>query len=136
MFYKETDVITSGLFEDENSIFVLVNDMNSGLAYLCDVDSDGLVHFNIGRSCMFDINSIQLDSLNIGTNENPKYLSISHDVTPEERKNCERILTKRKVVFVWSYENIPGLDRDIAEHHIPTYPEGRPIKQKLYRLRP
>ena len=72
MFYEETDVITSGLFEDENSIFVLVNDMNSGLAYLCDVDSDVLVHFNNDRSCMFDINSIQLDSLNMGTNENSK----------------------------------------------------------------
>ena len=72
VFYEETDVITFGLFEDENSIFVLVNDMNSGLAYLCDVDSDGLVHFNIDRSCMFDINSIQLDSLNMGTNENLK----------------------------------------------------------------
>ena len=31
---------------------------------------------------------------------------------------------------------MPGLDRDIAEHHIPTYPEVRPVKQKLRRLRP
>ena len=129
-------LITSGLFEDENSVFVLVNDMNSGLAYLCDIDSDGLMHFNIDCSCMFDINSIQLDSLNMGINKNPKYISISHDLTPEERKNFERILTKRKVVFAWSYEDMPGLDRDIAEHHIPIYPEARPIKQKLRRLRP
>ena len=28
-----------------------------------------------------------------------------------------------------------GLDRDITECHIPTYPEVRPIKQKLRRLR-
>ena len=34
VFYEKTDVITSGLFEDENSVFVLVNEMNSGLAYL------------------------------------------------------------------------------------------------------
>ena len=88
--------------------------MNSGLAYLYDVDPDGLVHFNIDRSCMFDINSIQLDSLHMGTNENPKYISISHDLTPEERKNFERILTKRKVVFAWSYEDMPGLDIDIT----------------------
>ena len=59
VFYEETDVITSGLFEDENSTFLLVNDMNSGLAYLCDVDSDGLVHFNIDHSCIFDINFIR-----------------------------------------------------------------------------
>ena len=48
---------------------------------------------------MFDINSIQLDSLNMGTNENPKYISISHDLTLDEREKFERILTKRKVVF-------------------------------------
>ena len=77
-------------------VFVLVNNMNSGLAYLCGLDSDGLVHFNTDRSCMFDINSIQLDSLNMGTNKNPKYISISYDLTPEERKFFERILTKKR----------------------------------------
>ena len=30
---------------------------------------------------------------------------------------------------------MPGLDRDIVEHHIPMYPEARPVKQKLRRLR-
>ena len=30
---------------------------------------------------------------------------------------------------------MPGLDRDIIEHHITTYQEARPIKQKLRRLR-
>ena len=109
--------------------------MNSSLAYLCDVDSDSFVHFNIDPSCMFDINSIQLDSLNMGTNEHPKNISISHDLTPEEREKFEKILIKRKVVFAWTYEDMPSLDKDIAEHHIPTYPEARPVKQKLRRLR-
>ena len=131
VFYKEIDVITFRLFEDENFVFVLVNDMNYGLAYLFDVDSDGLVHFNTDHSCMFDINSIQLDSLNMGTNENPKCISISYDLTLDERKNFERILTKRKVVFAWSYEDMPSLDRDITEHYILTYPEARLVKQKL-----
>ena len=72
----------------------------------------------------------------MGTNEKSKCISISHDLTPDERKNFQRILTKRKVVFAWSYEDMPGLDRDIAEHHIPIYPEARPVKQKLRRLRP
>ena len=80
------------------------------------------MYFNIDRSCMFNINSIQLDSLNMGINEQPKNISISHDLTPEERENFERILTKRKVVFAWSYEDMLGLDRKIAEHHSPTYP--------------
>ena len=69
VLYEETDVIIFGLYEDENFVFVLVNDMNYGLAYLCDVDLNGLMHFNIDCSCMFNINSIQLDSLNMGINE-------------------------------------------------------------------
>ena len=31
---------------------------------------------------------------------------------------------------------MPGLDRDITEHHIPIYPEARPVMQKLRWLRP
>ena len=31
---------------------------------------------------------------------------------------------------------MPGLDRDITEHHIPTHPEAKLVKQKLHRLRP
>ena len=53
-----------------------------------------------------------------------------------KKKKFERILIKRKAVFAWSYKDMPGLDRDIAEHHIPTYLEARPVKQKLHRLRP
>ena len=30
---------------------------------------------------------------------------------------------------------MPGLDREITEHYIPTYVEARPVKQKLHRLR-
>ena len=39
-------------------------------------------------------------------------------------------------VFAWSYEDMPGVDRSIAEHTIPTYPNMRPVKQKLRRMRP
>ena len=72
----------------------------------------------------------------MSTNEQPKNISISHDLTPKEREKFERILIKRKIVFAWSYENMLGLNRDIAEHHIPIYSEAKPIKQKLCRLRP
>ena len=95
VFYKETNIITSGFYEEKNSIFLLVNDMNSGLTYFYDVDPNGLVHFNFDHSCMFDINSIQLDSLNMGTNE-PKNISIWHDLTLEDKENFERILTKKR----------------------------------------
>ena len=72
----------------------------------------------------------------MGTNEQPKNISISHDLTLKERKNFEKILTKRKVVFAWSYEDMLGLNREITEHHIPTYSKARVVKQKLCKLRP
>ena len=48
---------------------------------------DGTMHYNIDRICMFDINSIQLDSFIMGMNENSKNIHVSHDVTLEEREN-------------------------------------------------
>ena len=31
---------------------------------------------------------------------------------------------------------MPGIDREIIEHKIPTYPHMSPVKQKKRRLRP
>ena len=64
--------------------------MNYDLANSCDVHSDGTVHYNIDRICMFDINLIQLDSFIMSTNKNSKNIHVSHDVTHEERENLRK----------------------------------------------
>ena len=68
--------------------------MNFDSIYLCDVHPDGTVHYNIDRICMFDI--IQLDSFIMGTNKNSKNIHVSHDVTPEERKNLSEKKRKKR----------------------------------------
>ena len=68
----------------------MIDDMNYDQAYLCDVHPDSTMHYNIDCICMFDINSIQLDSFIMGTNENSKNIHVSHDVTPEERENLRK----------------------------------------------
>ena len=45
---------------------------------------------------MFDINSIQLYSFIMGTNENSKNIHVSYDVTPEERENLRKKKEKEK----------------------------------------
>ena len=65
----------------------MIDDMNSDLAYLCNVHP---------RICMFDINLIQLDSFIMGTNENSKNIHVSHDVTLEERENLREKRNKKK----------------------------------------
>ena len=52
------------------------------------------------------------------------------------REKMKEIIEKRQKVFAWGYEDMPGIDRKIAEHRIPTYPHIPPIKQKKRRLRP
>ena len=42
----------------------------------------------------------------------------------------EETLKKRHKVFAWGYKDMLGIDREIAEHNIPTYPYVTPIKQK------
>ncbi|RVW93290.1 Transposon Ty3-I Gag-Pol polyprotein [Vitis vinifera] len=37
-------------------------------------------------------------------------------------------------VFAWSYEDMPGLDPSIVQHHLPLLSHVRPVKQKLRRL--
>ena len=51
---------------------------------------NGTVHYDIDCIYMFDINSIQLDSFIMGTNENSKNILISHDITFEKRRKFER----------------------------------------------
>ena len=37
-------------------------------------------------------------------------------------------------VFAWSYEDMPGPDPFIVQHHLPILPHSRLVKQKLKRL--
>ena len=74
----------------------MIDDMNSDQAYLCTVYPDEIMHYNIDCICMFDINSIQLDSFIMGTNENSKNIHVSHDVSPEERENLREEKREKK----------------------------------------
>ena len=48
----------------------------------------------------------------------------------------KEVLLKRQKVFAWGYEDMPGIDREIAKHRIPTHSHVMPVKQKKRRLRP
>ena len=85
---------------------------------------------------IFDIHFINTKSFNLGTNENPRVLYISKDVIPEKRRELEKILTKYSKVFAWTYDDMPSIDRDIAQHYILTKEGHKPMKHKLRRLRP
>ncbi|XP_058002315.1 uncharacterized protein LOC131179476 [Hevea brasiliensis] len=54
----------------------------------------------------------------------------------QELPHVEELEQEYQEAFAWSYKDMPGIDRDIVQHKIPTDPNMRPVKQKKRRLRP
>ena len=46
-----------------------------------------------------------------------------------------KLLMEFQEVFAWSYEDMPGIDFEIVQHHIDTHDHMVPVKQKLRRMR-
>ena len=109
----------------------MTNNKDVSFAYL-----SGSFLFAPRESSIFDISSARTTALNLGTSENPKEILIASKVTAEEREKLEEVLVRYAKVFAWSYEDMPGVDRSIPEHTIPTYPNMKSVKQKLRRIRP
>ena len=36
-------------------------------------------------------------------------------------------------VFAWQPSDIPGVPREVIEHHLAAYPHGRPVKEKVQK---
>ena len=71
----------------------------------------------------------------MGNDENPRLIKIGLTLTKKERKDLKKLLTEFQEVFAWSYENMPGNDPKIAQHHIDTHAHMVPVKQKLRCMR-
>ena len=75
-----------------------------------------------------------LETIDLGTADQPKEMRIGTTLSVDERDSLLRLLRSYLDVFVWSYEDMPGLDPSIVQHHLPLVPHARPVKKKLRRL--
>ena len=55
-----------------------------------------------------------LETINLGNNENPHLIKIGSTLNERERKDLQELLTKFQEVLAWSYEDMPGIDPEIA----------------------
>ena len=74
--------------------------------------------------------------INLGIDEEPKMIQMGNTLTTLEKYALVALLIEFKEVFVWSYEDMPGIDTDIVQHCIPTDPTMKSVKQKLRRMKP
>ena len=78
------------------------------------------------------------ETLNLGNDENPCLIKICSTLKGKKKRKKEKkkkdlkdlkeLLIEFQEVFAWSYEDMPGIDPEIAQHHIDTHAHMVPIK--------
>jgi hypothetical protein len=63
-------------------------------------------------------------------------VNIGADCSPEEILIYTKLFKEFRDVFAWSYEEMPGIDPRIVEHEIRTYPDAKPVRQRLRAVNP
>ena len=90
----------------------------------------------VSRLLEHEENSIQpykepLETINLGSEEDPKEVKIGTLLHPDVKSRLIELLKEYMEIFSWSYQDMPGLDTDIVEHHFPLKPKCPSVKQKL-----
>src|SRR6185437_11870342 len=63
-------------------------------------------------------------------------VKIGLTLSKDERTDLINLVKEFIDVFAWSYEDMPGINREIAQHTIPLISGMKPVKQKLRRMKP
>lgn len=64
-----------------------------------------------------------------------KEVKIGPTLQENVKEKLVNLLQEYMDVFVWSYQNMPGLDTDIVEHILPLKAYFPPVNQKSRRTR-
>ena len=63
-----------------------------------------------------------LETINFGSEEEPKEVKFGALLHSDMRSKLIELLKEYMDIFAWSYQDMPGLDTDIVEHHLPLKP--------------
>ena len=67
--------------------------------------------------------------VNLGSQDDPKPIFISESLSLTERDELMVLVREYIDVFAWNYEDIPGLDPQVAMHRLNIKPDAKPVKQ-------
>ena len=66
----------------------------------------------------------------VGDQVHPKLICISESLSPTERQDLISLIKEYVDVFAWSYEDMPGLNPQVAMHHLNIKLDAKPVKQQ------
>lgn len=72
----------------------------------------------------------------MGNEDHPKPIFISKSLTPEEKDNLVSLLREYINVFAWSFEDMPGLNPQVAMYRLNIKPDVKLVKQQQRQFRP
>jgi len=78
----------------------------------------------------------KVTQINLGDEANPKPIFISESLSPSDKEDLISLVRDNIDVFAWNYEDIPGLDPQVAIHHLNINPDVKPVKQQQRWFRP
>jgi len=67
---------------------------------------------------------------------NPKPIFISESLSPSEKEDLISLVWEYIDVFAWNYEDMPGLDPQVAMHRLNINPNVKPVKKQQRWFRP
>ncbi|KAL6348487.1 hypothetical protein AAG906_008941 [Vitis piasezkii] len=93
--------------------------------HIYDVDDVGDTDDPLGVTPI----SGSIELIDFGAPDQPKEIRIGSSLSPDERSRLIDLLRSYLDVFAWSYEDMPGLDPSIVQHHLPILPYARLVKR-------
>ena len=78
----------------------------------------------------------ETEIVNLGVGDGRKEVKMGTHMTTPIRDELVALLWDYQDVFAWSYQDMPGLSRDIAQHRLLLNPGCSLVKQKLRRIKP
>ena len=95
--------------------------------FISKIGKETLNNKELKHGCLEPIKE-ETQPINLGTDDDPKVIQVGNTLTASKRDALVALLTEFKVVFAWSYEDMPGIDIDIVHHCILTDPTIKPVK--------
>src|SRR4051812_9135659 len=117
-----------------------LEDMECDDSLLEDDDDPWIRHLNTLWDIRFEQREPPTDDkllqIDLGDGVTPKPIFVGEGLSPEEREDLIKLIQEYIDVFAWNYEDMPGLDPQVATHRLNIDPEKKPFKQPQRRFRP
>jgi len=68
--------------------------------------------------------------INLENEANPKPIFISESLSPSKKEDLICLIHEYIDVFAWNYEDMPGLDLQVAMHRLNINTFAKPVKQQ------